>query len=132
MSKSYIEKGAQKALDQKRRLQKAGGYIMIPNQIPRQLLPELVQKYGGRTARDAFTLFMYLHSYVNGDTSNNLYMWAFPAFEDIVKNTGIHRNRISTLVAILKAEGLIKTSSVPSGGHRKNVYLPLFYAEENE
>lgn len=127
----YIEKGAEIALNQKRRLQKAGGYIMIPAEIPRRLLPELVEKYGGRTARDAFTLFTYLHSYVNGSTDNALYMWAFPAFEDIVKDTGIHRNRISTLVAILKAEGLLKTSSVASGGHRKNVYLPLFYAEEN-
>jgi len=127
----YIEKGAEIALNQKRRLQKAGGYIMIPAEIPRRLLPELVEKYGGRTARDAFTLFTYLHSYVNGSTDNALYMWAFPAFEDIVKDTGIHRNRISTLVAILKDEGMLKTSSVASGGHRKNVYLPLFYAEEN-
>ena len=131
MSNEFIEKGAEKALEQKLRLQKEGGYIILPTEIPRRLLPELVKKYGGRTARDAFTLFMYLHSYVNGSADNALYMWAFPAFEDIVKDTGIHRNRISTLVAILKAEGLIKTSSVASGGHRKNVYLPLFYAEEN-
>jgi len=117
---------AQQASVQKQRVLDAGGYSVIPHDIYRKVLPELRDNYDGQTARDCVLLYGYLHAYVNGQSGGDAYMWAYPTVDQIVEDTGIHRNRVSKLSDILVAEGLIKTERIPWYGHTKKMYLPLF------
>ncbi|WP_328208176.1 helix-turn-helix domain-containing protein [Brevibacillus laterosporus] len=121
---------ARRADAQKQRVLEDGGYAPIPHPIYREILAKLVKEYKGATARDALTLYMYLHSYVNGTATNDWYMWAFPTVEQIRKDTGIHQDRIRSLSQILEAEGLLITTFIPWQGNRKKMYLPLYYADE--
>jgi len=102
------------------------GYTPIPHWVYRELLPELNDKYGGPTARDCLTLYMYLHANVNGQNRNTEYMWAFPTVTQIANDTGIHKDRIKGLCDILVMEGVMLTKKVPWYGHSKKMYMPLY------
>jgi len=105
---------------QKKDVLEDGGYLPVPYQVYRSLLPELVKKHGSK-ARDALTVLFYLHAYVNAKSG-----WAYPNFEDVVKDTGIHRNRIKKLIELLEEEGLVKTETFSYKGKPKRRYLPYF------
>lgn len=107
-----------------------GGYSPSLHSLFRVHLRELSDKYEKIKSRDAIFLLLYLHSYVNGTESNDLYMWAFPTVKQIRKETGIHGDRLSTLCKILESEGLLITKMVPWRGNTKKLYLPLFYPQE--
>jgi hypothetical protein len=125
--KTKLGFGAKKAKTQKESLLNSKtGYFIISNNTTRKILPELVQKYDGRTARDAFTLYCFLLSYVNGDPKKEEYGWAYPSFDQITEGTGIHRSRIKALVKILSSEGLLLTADIPYNGRKKNFYCPLY------
>lgn len=117
---------AAEALRQKDRLLAEGKYAVIPHDIYRRLLPELKAKYDGQTARDCVVLYGYMHAYTNGQSEGSAYMWAFPTLEQIVEDTGIHRNRVKKLADILAHEGVMKTKKIPWYGHTKKMYLPLY------
>jgi hypothetical protein len=104
-------------------------YLIASHDIQRKVLPVLVQKYKGRTARDAMVLYYYLHSYVDGNKQNDTYGWAYPEYDQIVKDTGIHRSRIKELVDLLVKEGLLAYERLPHNGHTKNFYLPLYLSK---
>lgn len=103
-----------------------GGYAPIPHFIFRELLPELKMKYGGQTARDCLTLYMYVHAYVNGQSEQQAYLWAFPNVTKIAEDTGIHKDRIKGLFDILVSEGVMITRKIPWYGHTKKMYMPLY------
>lgn len=113
------------ALRQKERVLGVG-YTPIPHWIYRELLPELNDKYGGPTARDCLTLYMYLQAHVNGQSGNTAYMWAFPTVTQIANDTGIHKDRIKGLCDILVMEGVMLTKKIPWYGHSKKMYMPLY------
>jgi len=125
----WLQGPAQVAASQKQRLlsEGGGGYVPIPHAVYRTHLRDLIAKYDGKTARDALTIYMYLHAYVNGTESNDWYMWAFPNVEQIREDTGIHGDRIAPLVRILESEGLIITKMIPWMGNAKKMYLPFYY-----
>jgi hypothetical protein len=125
-----LNEGSMLAFTQKEELKKRGGYAMIPHEIGRKLLPQLVEEYGGRTARDALALFFYLHAHANGEQDRNLYLWAFPPAEKICVDTGIDKNRLSKLGEILIKHKLIWKLRIPWNGHTKAVYLPLYFTGE--
>ena len=103
-----------------------GKYVPVPHSIYRELLPELKAKYDGQTARDCLTLYMYMHAYTDGQSEGSAYLWAFPNVEQIVEDTGIHRNRIKKLTDILESEGVLVTKKIPWYGHTKKLYMPLY------
>jgi hypothetical protein len=125
---------ARMALAQKQRAlsEGSGGYTPIPHAIYRELLPELVAKYDGTTARDALTIYMYLQAHAHGKEANDFFMWAYPTVEQIRRDTGIHGDRIRPLVSVLESEGLVATEMVPWMGNVKKVYLPLYYPVEHD
>ncbi|KLH97028.1 hypothetical protein AA984_22415 [Brevibacillus formosus] len=104
-----------------------GGFTPIPHAIYREIMPELVAKYDGATARDALTIYMYLQAHAHGKETNDFYMWAYPTVEQIRRDTGIHGDRIRPLVSIMESEGLVMTEKVAWMGNVKKLYLPLFY-----
>lgn len=116
----------EKALNQKEQLLTSGGYAPIPHFIYRELLPELKEKYDGKTARDCVLLYGYMHAFVNGQSEGQAYMWAFPSVVQIADDTGIHKDRIKGLVDILVSEGVMVTKKIPWHGHSKKMYLPLY------
>lgn len=122
---------AREAWAQKQRVlsENGGGFTPIPHYIYREMLPELVAKYDGMTARDALTLYMYLHAYANGKDTSDVYMWAFPTVKQMREDTGIHGDRIKALIDVLESEGLVHTEWVPWLGANKKMYLPLYYAK---
>lgn len=107
-----------------------GGYSPSLHSLFRVHLRELNEKYEKNKARDAIFLLLYLHAYVNGTESNELYMWAFPTVKQIREETGIHGDRINSLCKILESEGLLITKMVPWKGNTKKLYLPLFYPHD--
>ena len=107
---------------QKNKVLEDGGYTVLPHKIFQELLPKLLENYKGRDVRDALTLFLYLHAHVNNETK-----WAFPNFNALVKDTGIHRSRISDLIKLLEKEGLIETEKITYNGREKRRYRPYFY-----
>lgn len=102
------------------------GYAPIPHTLYQRVLPELVAKYDGQTARDCVFLYTYIHAYVHGTSGKNEYMWAFPTVKKIREDTGIHGDRIKGLFDILESEGLILTRKIPWYGHTKKMYMPLY------
>ncbi|MDR4318690.1 Uncharacterised protein [Niallia circulans] len=120
LSKEQLE-----AMRQKERVLK-GGYAPIPHFIYRELLPELKTKYDGKKARDCLTLYMYVHAYVNGQSEQQAYLWAFPSVTQIAEDTGIHKDRIKGLFDILVSEGVMITRKIPWYGHTKKMYMPLY------
>ena len=107
-----------------------GGYSPIPHALFHKQLPELTAKYGSKQeARDALFLLMYLHAHANGSAQEDYYMWAFPSVARINADTGIHGDRIKPLCRILECEGLLITRMIPWRGHRKKLFLPLFYPD---
>jgi hypothetical protein len=119
-------KEALEALRQKEHVLSVGSYAIIPHDIYRKLLPDLKAKYDGQTARDCVVLYGYMHAYTNGQSEGNAYMWAFPTVDQIVEDTGIHRNRIKGLTDILVHEGVMMTKKIPWYGHTKKMYMPLY------
>lgn len=113
------------ALRQKDAILAAGKYATIPHGLYRVALPEMNAKYDGQTARDCVFLYTYFHAYVNGQSENTAYMWAFPTVKQINAETGIHGDRIKGLCDILENEGLLKTRRIPWYGHSKKMYMPL-------
>lgn len=109
-----------------------GGYSPSLHSLFRVHLKELNDKYEKNKARDAIFLLLYLHAYVNGTESNDLYMWAFPTVKQIREETGIHGDRINTLCKILEVEGLLVTKMIPWRGNVKKIYLPLFYPHDGD
>jgi hypothetical protein len=107
-------------------LESGTGYAVTPHWIYRDLLPELKDKYDGQTARDCVILYGYMHAYVNGQSGGDAYMWAFPTLDQIVSETGIHRNRVKKLSDILEHEGVMVTKKIPWYGHTKKLYKPLY------
>lgn len=120
---------ARMALAQKHRAlaDGGGGFTPIPHAVYREIMPELVAKYDGATARDALTIYMYLQAHAHGKEANDFYMWAYPTVEQIRRDTGIHGDRIRPLVSVLESEGLVMTEKVPWMGNVKKLYLPLYY-----
>lgn len=123
---SKLSELQREALRQKDEVLDNGGYAPIPHELYREILPELVTKYDGQTARDCLTLYMYMHAYVNGETGKQAYMWAFPTVKQIREHTGIHGDRIKGLFDILVAEGLMVTRMIPWNGNSKKMYMPLY------
>jgi hypothetical protein len=119
-------KEASEALRQKDHVLSAGSYAIIPHDIYRKLLPDLKAKYDGQTARDCVVLYGYMHAYTNGQSEGSAYMWAFPTVDQIIEDTGIHRNRIKGLTDILVHEGIMMTKKIPWYGHTKKMYMPLY------
>jgi hypothetical protein len=119
-------KEAAEALRQKEHVLLVGSYAIIPHDIYRSLLPELKAKYDGQTARDCIILYGYMHAYTNGQSEGSAYMWAFPTLDQIVEDTGIHRNRVKGLTDILVHEGIMLTKKIPWYGHTKKMYMPLY------
>jgi hypothetical protein len=126
MAKEQMKVLAVEANRQKERVLDAGGYAVIPHDIYRKVLPEMKAKYDGQTARDCILLYSYLHAYVNGQSEGDAYMWAWPTLNQIVEDTGIHRNRVKVLTDILVSERLLVTQKVPWHGHTKKMFLPLY------
>ncbi|MBA4542021.1 hypothetical protein H1164_03780 [Thermoactinomyces daqus] len=128
MSKNeQLKKGAELAKRQKGQLMHDGGYAMITHEIGRDLLPRLVEEHGGRDARDAIALYIYLHAHTSGESANDLYLWAFPTVERICTDTGIDKNRLKKVTRILIDNGLLRAIKLPWRGNVKNVYLPLYF-----
>lgn len=125
LSKEQLE-----SMRQKERLLQ-GGYAPIPHFIYRELLPELKAKYDGQKARDCLTLYMYVHAYVNGQSEQQAYLWAFPNVTQIAEDTGIHKDRIKGLFDILVSEGVMITRKIPWYGHTKKMYMPLYERSGN-
>jgi murein endopeptidase len=105
------------------------GYAPIPHDLYRKTLPEMTAKYDGRTARDCIALYGYLHAHVNGESTKDTYMWAYPTIDAIEADLGIKRSRIKKLADILTAEGLLLTEKRPWYGHTKKMYMPLYLPE---
>lgn len=82
-------------------------------------------KYNGRDARDAFILYCFLLAFVNHDKENENKGWAWPSFQQIVKGTGIQRNRIKKLLDILISENLIISKKITHKKHLKSFYKPI-------
>jgi hypothetical protein len=120
-----MENIADVALQQKKRVLD-DGYTPTPHYIYRDLLPELVAKYDGMTARDCIVLLGYFHAYVNGESNKDTYMWAYPNVSQIAANTGIDGNRVAPLVNVLETEGLLITKKITWNGHQKKMYMPLY------
>lgn len=125
---------ARMALAQKHRVLSdgGGGFTPIPHGIYRDIMPELVAKYSGATARDALTIYMYLQAHAHGKETNDFFMWAYPNVEQIRRDTGIHGDRIKPLVSILETEGLVATEMMPWRGNVKKLYLPLYYPNTDD
>lgn len=103
-----------------------GSYTPIPHELYREVLPDLVAKYDGQTARDCLVLYGYMHAYTNGASAGAAYLWAYPTVKQIREHTGIHGDRIKRLVDILASEGLLVTRKIPWYGHSKKMYMPMF------
>lgn len=121
-----LTKEQAEAIRRKQEVLYRGLYAPIPHSLYRTELPRLQEKYGRGDARDAIFIYTYLHAYVNGEASNEAYMWAFPNVKQIREGTGIHGDRIKPLVDILVEEGLILTKYIPWNGSRKKMYMPLY------
>lgn len=126
MNEENLTTEQREALRQKQAVLDNGHYTPIPHWVYRELLPELAEKYDGLTARDCLTLYMYTHAYVNGQSENEAYLWAFPSVKQIRQDTGIHGDRIKGLFDILVAEGVMITRKIPWHGHAKKMYMPLY------
>src|SRR5690625_3952200 len=84
-------------LRRKQTVLERGLYAPIPHALYQKELPRLQEIYGKTDARDAIFIYTYLHAYVNGQTSNSAYLWAFPNVDQIRNDTGIHGDRIKPL-----------------------------------
>lgn len=125
MSKE-LSKEQSEFLRRKKAVLDRGLYSPIPHSLYQKELPRLQGIYGKTDARDALFIYTYLHAYVNGQTSNSSYLWAFPNVDQIRVDTGIHGDRIKPLVDILVDEGLLYTKFIPWNGTRKKMYMPLY------
>lgn|SRR5699024_842145 len=121
-----ISKEQAEAIRRKKAVLDRGLYAPIPHSLYQRELPRLQSIYGRTDARDAIFIYTYLHAYVNGEASNEAYMWAFPNVKQLREDTGIHGDRIKPLVDILVDEGLIYTKHIPWNGSRKKMYMPLY------
>lgn len=129
MNEENLTAEQREVLRQKNVILESGGYTPIPHEIYREVLPSLVSKYDGQTARDCLTLYMYLHAHVNGETGKDAYLWAFPTVKQMREDTGIHGDRIKKLVDILVDEGLLETRLVPWKGNVKKMYMPFYFSD---
>lgn len=116
---------AEAAAAQRADLLDRGGYMAIPNDMLRKQLPFLVQRYG-KDGSDAVLLWTYLRSYANGDRDSDAWLWSYPSREQIICDTGIGKNRLSRIIGILEAEGLLITTLVSRPGKpKKRFFLTL-------
>ena len=125
MQKKLTKEQAE-AIRRKQEVLYRGLYTPIPHSLYQRELPRLQSIYGRTDARDAIFIYTFLHAYVNGEASNEAYMWAFPNVKQLREDTGIHGDRIKPLVDILVEEELILTKYIPWNGSRKKMYMPLY------
>src|SRR5690625_4930053 len=115
---------AQQALNGKERAH--GAYAPLPHEIGRDILPQLVAR--NKKDRDAIVLYVYLLAHVNGQPDSDRYMSAWPTVDKIAADTGIDKNRISKLAALLEDRGLIRCEYVYSRNKREKLYYPMYDA----
>lgn len=104
----------------------AGHYQPLPNDLWRRLVP-LARKYDKGYA-DIATLYTYLLAHVNGQHGTAQYMSAWPSVQTIAADTGIGRNRVPKLAAVLEAVGLLEVAYEQRGVRRLKRYYPLYYS----
>jgi hypothetical protein len=110
-------------------------YVAMSVEIMREVLPQIVaegKREGRPSDRDAVLLYAYLCAHVdNRETDakgrpNERFMIAWPSVDKISADLGIKRHRISHLVKILEARGLLETETIASKSKREKFYMPLY------
>src|SRR5690625_1277156 len=120
-----LSKEQAEALRRKQAVLDRGLYAPIPHEIYREKMPDMQTRYDKQDVRDALFIYTFLQAYVNGQSDNDVYMWAFLTVKQIADRTGIDRNRIKRLCDILEEEALICTEMKRTATGRKKFYMPL-------
>lgn len=115
-------------MDDKQRLLDEGGYLVASNDLMRKVMPMFIRREGaGKNDKDAFILYFYLSSYVDGrkvfkqsGNPNPRYGYAYPSVKKIAGDTQIAKKRIPALCKMLVELGLLETkATIYNGKHVK-------------
>lgn len=120
----YVED--QEARERKYLKGKHNGFVIIPNEILRHIVPRHLSEYGGQLVRDAIYLWSvyYAHRFKK-DKSSPIFGTCFLNQEQVKNMTGIRRERQAKLNQILIEMNLLKIVKMHVNGHMKNYYIPL-------